>query len=70
MATSRIVVCDLHFNETDILIQGDRRVLVKNALPIISYNPDTEEVVPEISECIENVSMIFSHLYIDEEIIE
>lgn len=34
--TSRIVICDLHFDKNDILKIGDRTTLTKSAIPIIS----------------------------------
>lgn len=34
--TTTIVVCDLHFNENDIIKCGERRILAANSIPIIS----------------------------------
>lgn len=35
MPTSRMVVCDLHFNKDDILNINEQRSLAKNAMPIV-----------------------------------
>lgn len=36
LPSSRTVVCELHFSANDIVQQGNKKVLVKNALPKVS----------------------------------
>lgn len=38
LTSSRILVCDLHFAANDFQRQGERTVLVNNAVPILSFD--------------------------------
>lgn len=64
LPSSKIVICDLHFNASEITKQGERNMLVNNAMPNISYN-NTESTEPQLE--VDEINDVFCNMDIFDE---